>query len=416
MVMDYFRLLLVEDNRGDARLIREYLSQAGGARWDVVGVNRLSECTRHLLAEHFDAVLLDLSLPDAQGLQGVSVICGGFPDVPVVVLTGVDDLGIGLMAVQEGAQDYLAKARVDAEVLERSLRYAMERRRLQRAHQDSERRCAEIVKNSLGLLCMHDLEGTVLSVNPAAAQSLGLGAEEVVGRSLAEALHPEVRSQFGGYLERIRQSGQDSGDMRVVTKEGQERIWSYRNVRVDPPGGGAPYVVGSALDVTEQKQHQRALEEHGLRDPLTGCFNRWFLEKFEAQYSESSWGCLYLDLDNFKAYNEAHGPKAGDDVLIQMGRFLAMLLRPRDRVVRLGGDEFLVLLPGADASTAEAVTARLRGEGPGRAPSSFSVGWAARAPEERLSDTIDRADHALLSVRVAARYFENKRRGQPPSD
>jgi diguanylate cyclase (GGDEF)-like protein/PAS domain S-box-containing protein len=411
--LERFRLLLVEDHRGDARFVRELLAKGSDAVWDVVWVTRLGQCAERLRAQPFDVVLLDLSLPDADGIQGVSTLCAEFPEVPVVVLTGVDDLGLGLMAVQAGAQDYLAKPRVDADWLARSLRYAMERRRLERARQDGEKLCSEIVQHSLGLLCMHDLAGQLLSVNPAAGQSLGLSPDELRGRSLAEVLHPEVRPQFREYLERIRLRGRDRGYMRVVAKDGRERIWSYRNVRVEP-SGGAPYVIGSALDVTEQLAYQNAGEEHGLRDALTGCFNRWFLERFEAQYAESGWGCLYLDVDHFKAYNDAHGPQAGDELLVQMGRFLGMFVRPRDRVVRLGGDEFLVLLPGADAATAEAVADRLREEAPTRAPASFSVGWAARTPAERLSDTIDRADHALLSVRVAARYFETKRRPPPP--
>jgi PAS domain S-box-containing protein len=116
-----------------------------------------------------------------------------------------------------------------------------------------------LVENSLGLMCVHDLDGVLLSVNPAVTQSLGYSAEEGIGRSLRDFLAPEVRSLFQGYLERIRRQPTDSGLMRLQAKDGTERIWFYRNVRYEPPGE-TPRVLGHAIDITERIRAERALK------------------------------------------------------------------------------------------------------------------------------------------------------------
>ena len=83
-----------------------------------------------------------------------------------------------------------------------------------------------LVEAGAGLICTHDLAGILLSVNPAAADRLGYAAEELVGRSLRDFLAPAVREQFPRYLERIAESPRDEGLMLVVTRDGDERIWT----------------------------------------------------------------------------------------------------------------------------------------------------------------------------------------------
>jgi len=109
-------------------------------------------------------------------------------------------------------------------------------------------------------MCIHDLEGVLLAVNPAVERSLGYAAEEGLGRNLKEFLAPSVRPQFENYLERIRTNAADSGLMRLIAKDGTERIWSYRNIRYEEPGSPAR-VLGHALDVTVQAQAEGALKE-----------------------------------------------------------------------------------------------------------------------------------------------------------
>ena len=128
-------VLLVEDNPGDARLIREELreverSGAGSGAFALVYADRLAVALERLEAGNFDVVLLDLTLPDGQGLGTLARVREAAPLTPVLVLTGLDDHELAARAVSEGAQDYLVKGRVDGGVLGRTIRYAIERGRL----------------------------------------------------------------------------------------------------------------------------------------------------------------------------------------------------------------------------------------------------------------------------------------------
>ena len=124
-----------------------------------------------------------------------------------------------------------------------------------------EKRYRHLVENSLGLICTHDLDGTVLSVNQAAADSLGYEPRDGVGRNLREFLAPGTRHLFDEYLRRIRDRSRDSGLMRVIRKDGSERLWLYRNVLYAQPGA-QPYVLGHAIDVTERVAAEAALRRH----------------------------------------------------------------------------------------------------------------------------------------------------------
>jgi PAS domain S-box-containing protein len=117
-----------------------------------------------------------------------------------------------------------------------------------------------LVENSLGLMCIHDLHGALLSINPAAALALGYRPEECLGLNLRNLLAPSVRDLFDGYLQRIRSNPTDSGLMRLSAKDGTERIWYYRNLRYDEPGGEAQ-VLGHAMDITERIRAERTLNE-----------------------------------------------------------------------------------------------------------------------------------------------------------
>jgi signal transduction histidine kinase len=124
-------LLLVEDNPGDARLLREMLAEQGSDHFALTHVACMSKAEEHLAGDEVDTILLDLGLPDAQGLEAVRRARAAAPGVPLVVLTGLDDESLAAQALQEGAQDYLIKGQIDTRGLLRALRYATERKRLE---------------------------------------------------------------------------------------------------------------------------------------------------------------------------------------------------------------------------------------------------------------------------------------------
>jgi signal transduction histidine kinase len=126
------KVLLVEDNPGDARLLREMFKGDGSLDVDLACVSFMSEAERHLAECAVDIILLDLGLPDAQGLVAIRRARIAAPDIPLVVLTGMDDEVLAAQSLQEGAQDYLIKGQIEARGLLRALRYASERKRLDR--------------------------------------------------------------------------------------------------------------------------------------------------------------------------------------------------------------------------------------------------------------------------------------------
>jgi PAS domain S-box-containing protein len=117
-----------------------------------------------------------------------------------------------------------------------------------------------LVNNSLGLMCIHDLGGVLLSVNPAVPESLGYPAGFGPGQNLRHFLVPEVRHLFDDYLRRIRRNRMDSGLLRLLAKDGTERIWMYRNILYEREGAPS-WVLGHALDITERIRVERALKE-----------------------------------------------------------------------------------------------------------------------------------------------------------
>jgi len=125
---------------------------------------------------------------------------------------------------------------------------------------ESEGRYRQLVENSLGLICIHDMGGFLLVVNPAAAERLGYTIEQMVGKNLRGFLSPSVRNAFDIYLKRIAEHGTDNGLMRVQTSKGKELTWHYHNV-LNPTPGKPLRVLGHALDVTEQQEMQEKLRE-----------------------------------------------------------------------------------------------------------------------------------------------------------
>ncbi len=174
------RVLLVEDNPGDARLIRELLAEVPEATFEVMHTERVSDALDWLAKAHVDVILADLALPDATGLQTVNRLRDQAPEVPLVVLTGttVDDR-VALQALQEGAQDYLVKGQVDSRQLGRALRYAIERKQLQRNLEEANARLKALsaLKDEFVANISHELRTPLATIR----EGISLVLDEVAG-------------------------------------------------------------------------------------------------------------------------------------------------------------------------------------------------------------------------------------------
>src|SRR6266545_2396271 len=176
------RVLLVEDNEDDALLIRETLSET---TIEIERAERLSTALEQLATGRFDAVLLDLSLPDARGLDTIGRVHSQAPGVPIVVLTGLNDEEAAGKAVERGAQDYLIKGHTDGALLTRSLRYAMQRHRAEETLRERNRELRILKKISETILGSLDLRSVIERILEEAMQSgsFDLGNIRLLDRS-----------------------------------------------------------------------------------------------------------------------------------------------------------------------------------------------------------------------------------------
>lgn len=334
--------------------------------------------------------------PDARPIieaavqRGIAEGKGWDLELPMISATGRHFWGraVGSVEFEDGKARRLVGAFQDITL----------RRRATQSLEDSERRFRKLFQYSLGLICTHDLDGLLLSVNPAAASSLGYTVAEMMGRNLEEFVDPRLHDNFRGYLARIAAEGSASGMLWLVGADGVTRIWQYHNVLDDE--GDAPYVLGHAQDMTERLRHEEKLRDSSIRDPLTGCFNRRYLHELSSRLRDGElWGCIVVDLDRFKQVNDTYGHERGDEVLVAMGQFLHRHLRPDDAVVRLGGDEFLVLLKNADEGLTETILRRLVADR-AQAPIGFTLGYAVRRDRDALDNALATADKRLYEARA----------------
>ena len=159
-----------------------------------------------------------------------------------------------------------------------------------------------------------------------------------------------------------------------------------------------PYILGHAQDVTERFRQERKLRDWSIHDPLTGCFNRRYLAELMAARDPERWGCIVFDLDHFKHVNDTYGHQRGDEVLVAMAQFLRGHVRPQDAVIRLGGDEFLVLLREAEDGLTDGVVGRLDADR-AAAPIGFTMGSTTVEPGASLEAGLAEADRGLYKAR-----------------
>jgi len=247
-------------------------------------------------------------------------------------------------------------------------------------------------------------DGRILDANPACVEIFGASSlEELQGFRIQDLYaDPKRRGEEG---EQLARGGQvHESELVLRGPDGTERPVLHTCHSVEDPETGEVLYHGILVDISHRKLLETRFHEQNLRDPLTGCFNRRFLKEREKRLrSRDTWGVVVVDVDNFKELNDAFGHQKGDEVLVRISRFLMQNARAEDAVVRMGGDEFLLLLLGASARFVAEVGQRLRQTASELGIPSFSLGWAHRHGTESLEQTIDHADRELLQIRLFQR-------------
>ncbi len=298
------------------------------------------------------------------------------------------------------------------------------REKVNSALQARERRLNEITNTmSDGLLVM-DQDGRITFANPEALSLLGYSMDELLGGDMHEMLHvspdgtPEPRGECR--MLKVRQTG--------ATYRGEEETFRHKDGSILPVSVSASVIVREGKvnsivvafhDVTERKQFERELEQRAQTDALTGLNNRrHFYELAESELSRSRrysapMTLLMLDLDNFKSINDTHGHHAGDEVLQSFSQTCLKTLREIDIIARIGGEEFVVLMPETSSEQALEAAERLRitlaesevvaGQGE-RLHFTVSIGVAClSAGDQNIDDVLKRADEAMYQAKHAGR-------------
>ena len=261
MINNPARILLIEDNPGDARLVKEALADAGGSVFRLVWKKDLLKGLEHLKKNPVDAILLDLTLPDSTGLATFEKVHSQAPQTAIILLTGFQDEEQAAKAVRAGAQDYLVKGKANGELLVRSIRYAIERKQAEQTLHESEERYRSLAETSPDMIFVIDRQDNVQYINIIAARRFGKTPEQVIGKPRAELFPPTIAAGQKNSLQHILRTGDSQSlDHFITFPDGQFWLDSYL-VPLHDKSGDVSAVMGISRDITERKKAEEALRE-----------------------------------------------------------------------------------------------------------------------------------------------------------
>jgi diguanylate cyclase (GGDEF)-like protein/PAS domain S-box-containing protein len=351
-----FRILLISDDPVDTAAVREGLGHAPDGAFAVECARRLSGGLERLSQGGIAAILLDLRLPDSQGIDCFDQVWRATPYIPILVIGSPDDQDIARQAVKRGAQDYLQKTHLDSYSLPRALRHVIERKAAEEALFLEQQR-AEVTLNSIGdAVLSTDVSGHVTYLNLMAERMTGWSREEAFGRHRDEvfrvldgATREPARNPIEAPVQRDDTVGLTANCL-LIRRDGVETPIEDSTSPIHDRRG---QVMGGVV-VFRDLSALRALSLHAIHlarhDFLTDLPNRLLLNDRLAQAIALAdrhghrLAVLFLDLDGFKHVNDSLGHVIGDALLKSVAGRLVACGRGSDTVSRQGGDEFVVLL------------------------------------------------------------------------
>jgi diguanylate cyclase (GGDEF)-like protein/PAS domain S-box-containing protein len=367
---EQMRVLLIGHDPSDGDLVRHALSNVQDGPFIIEGMPRLADGLERLRRNGIAAILLDLSLPDSQGIAAFEQVREAAPHVPILVIVPPDDADLATQAVEQGAQDCLQRDRLDNYTLPRALKRVIERQAAEEALFFEQQR-ADVTLNSIGdAVLSTDIPGHVTYLNPVAERMTGWPREEALGRPLADVfqiIDATTREPARNPMDQAIQLDRIVGltpNCLLVRHDGFETAIEDSASPIHDRKG---QVIGAVIvfkDVSEARALSLQAVHLAQHDFLTDLPNRMLLSDrltqaiALARRHGERLAVLFLDLDRFKHVNDSLGHAVGDMLLQSVARRLVSCVRSSDTVSRQGGDEFVVLLPEIESTNDAAASAR----------------------------------------------------------
>ncbi len=423
MLNERLRVLLVEDDEDDYLITRDLLSESRGSRFDLEWASTYESGLDAIRRNDHDVYLLDYRLGPHTGIDLLRAATEEGCRQPIILLTGQGDDDVDSEAMELGASEYLVKGKIDAGLLERTIRYAVSMCRALRQLRESEERYALAARGSNDGLWDWDLATQQVFYSSRWKEMLGSPDGEI-GSSIDEwmkRIHPDelqgVRATLERHLDGV--TPHFESEYRMQNQAGAYRWMLARGLAVRNDQGAATRIAGSQTDITERREAVEQLTHDAFHDGLTNLPNRaLFMDRLGIALQSSRrdsghmFAVLCLDLDRFKVVNDSLGHAIGDQLLIAASKRFQRLIRSSDTVARLGGDEFAILLDRIEhISDAVRTAGRIQDEL--REPfviedhelfSTVSVGVALSATDYvRAEDVLRDADVAMYRAKSGGR-------------
>lgn len=410
------RVLLVEDEQSDAHLVKQALRASPETRYEINWVTTLGEAKLQLAGSQPDVLLVDLSLPDSTGLHTVRLLHEISGALPLIVLTGHDNVDFALQALESGAQDYLIKGRFDSDSLTRAIRYAISRARLEQRLVQNEALLRTVTDYTYDWEYWISPQHQILYMSPSCEGISGYARSEYVADPslLERIIHPDDLPLMAAHQQEETQQDAEL-DFRILRRDGKIRWIAHACKAVVGTNGELLGRRVSNRDITERKRLEAELRELSITDALTGLSNRrHFLTRLDEELARVKrldtlhTAVLMLDLDWFKRINDEYGHMVGDLVLQHFATLMHEELRKIDTGGRVGGEEFAIVLAGADLSAAQVFAERLRQKVAGTPlrqdgktiPVTVSIGISDLNATDGSADAVlMRADEALYCAK-----------------
>jgi diguanylate cyclase (GGDEF)-like protein len=357
-----YRVMLVESNPADMRLVREALAEHPAITFQIAHFPQIDDALKFLENDVVDVALLDYLAVGTGDLGGLSRIVAAAPNLPIVMLTNVEDDATGLRMMQHGAQDYLVKGTANAAMLVRAIRQAIERKTMSDRVRDSDERFTLAAAGAGDGIWDWQIAGDRLFLSPRAETMLGLAASEpdrdMAGFSRRVHLDDVTRFREAMTSHLKGETADFSQQARIMLNEGQSRWVLMRGLAESESRGKARRMAGSISDLSNLDAYY---------DTITGLPNRTLLidrlrgilKRRPGRTNRHS-ALVLVHLTGYAATAESLGQAAGDLMVAGVARAIEQASRPDDLVARVGAREIAVVLDGiASVEEATAIAGRI---------------------------------------------------------